>query len=105
MLMGEFGFAQIILGFLEIDYRNNAEIIGFIGTTLFSFRRYECYVGKIGGLTLLQCLLPGLDALPFKFYLALCQRGFGLSQEALQLRAVNTGEYLARDNLLARDRK
>ena len=102
VLEGEFGVLQVVLRLLVVNLGDHALLACLLGTPLLTASRDHGNLGEIGSLATLQRLLARFDALPIEVEPTLCEGGFGLLQLVGQLRAVDSGQHLARLDPLAR---
>jgi len=101
MFVGQLRISEIVVRFFEVDNRDDAQFVRLFGTPLLALRRDEGHVGQIRRFAFLKCLLAGFNSLPFQLDPALFQRGFGLSQGAAEVRAVDGCQNLSRAYLFA----
>ena len=103
VFVGEFGVSQVVMRFFIIDDGYDAQFVRLICASLLPFRRDQCDFCEVGCLALFERVLPRLYALPFEIEAFLFERGAGLLQLAVEFRAIDSREYLARDHRFAGD--
>ena len=101
VLVGELGIAQLVLRLFVVDQRHHAALLRLLGAAHLAATGDDGDFGEVRGLALLERLLPGVDALPPELEPALCERGLGLLELVLELRAVDDGQHLAGHHRLA----